>query len=266
MMTLDRPDIKPMWSNCSDSLRHAGVHLAEWIMLESQKDKSWYLQDKTHHGKWAVVSVGHASDCYLRIIARELNQNCPLFISKSKKRLFGNPCIPETIEYLKKNHRKELQDSWRAFFKVLEYVHAQRNEIMHGIMPEELPVSVSVAAWGLLGLLRSIREKYAINSDAIIDRSPPIEADLLDLIRLPRLQPYMKYVETALAESCDIAHLNCCPLCGAVSVLNGRCEVCFQSVSIIECNHCGGHCIVPDDPNLAHHLELDICPSCGGEF
>jgi hypothetical protein len=262
MITLDRPEIKYIWSNCSDSLRHAGDHLAEWIMLE---DKPCNLQDKTHHGKWAVISVGHASDCYLKIIAKELDPNCPLFVPKPGK-LFRTPCVPETIEYLKKKHRKELQDSWKTFFIVLEYVNYKRNDIIHGIMPEDLPISVSVAAWGLFGLLRSIRKKYAINSDAIIDRSPPIETDLIDLIKLPRLQPYMKYVETSLAESCDIAHLDCCPLCGAISVLNGRCEVCFQSVSTIECNHCGEHCIVPDDPNLAHHLELNICPSCGDKF
>lgn len=261
-MTLDRPDIKPMWSNCEDSLRHAGYHFAERNMLESQKDKPWYLRDKTHHGKWAVVSVGHAGDCYLRIIAKELNSNCSLFISKSKKRLFRNPCIPETIEYLKKNHGEKFQDSWNTFFQVLGYVHEQRNQIMHHIIPEEPTVSVSVAAWAFLGLLRSIREKYTINSDTIFDQSPPIETDLFDLIRLPRLQPYTSYVEASLAESSNAASLDCCPLCGALSVLNGSCEVCFQSISTIECSHCGEQCIVPDDSNLAHHLELDVCPAC----
>jgi len=264
-MTLDRPDIKPMWSNCKDSLRHAGYHFTEWNMLKSQKDKPWYLQDKTHHGKWAVVSVGHAADCYLRIIAKDLNPNCSLFISKSKKRLFRNPCIPETIEYLKKNYRRELQGSWKTFFKVLEYVNDQRNPIMHHIIPEELTVSVSVAAWAFLGLLRSIRERYTINSDTILDQSP-IETDLFDLIRLPRLQPYTNYIVTSLAESYDPANLDFCPLCGTMSVLKGSCEVCFQSISTTECNRCGEQCYVPGDSHLAHHLELDVCPSCGAEL
>lgn len=256
-MILERPDIKPIWTNCCDSLLHAGYHFEELESIEGQRDKPWYLQDKVHHSKWATLSVGHATDCYLKIIAKDLDCDCPLF--RHKKRLFRNPSIPETISYLKKH----LPNSWRALFQVLEYVHAQRNQIVHHIIPEEMAVSVSVAAWGLLGLLRSMSERYDVSSDSI---SGSVEETLISLIKPPRLQPYMKHVEDTLAELYPTSVFVPCPLCGTMSVCGGRCEACFASISTVTCDQCAEECIIPDDSDLAEHLGLNVCSSCGTEL
>ncbi len=252
-MTLDRPDIKPLWLNCKDSLRHAGEHFAELNRTSTQKDS----QEKNHHSKWVVLSVAHAADYYLRIFLKELDPNWSKFNNPN----YG-PNPSETIKRLKNKHWDSLQDSRKIIIGIIEEVFGVRNAIMHRIMPEDLTESVSVAAWALLGLLQSIKKEYNINSDTIVDRSPPIETDLYDLIRLPELQPYMNYVEKLLAESYGPEDLDHCPLCGTLSVLSSSCEICFQGISTIECDKCEEEYNVPDDSFLTHNLGLDVCPNC----
>ena len=256
MTTLDRPDIKPLWSTCKDSLRHAGEHFAELNMTNSQKDP----QDKIHHSKWAVLSVAHAADYYLRIFLKELDPNCH-FLNRKR-----SPYLSQIIGHLEKEFWDNLQDSRKIIIKVIKEVIKSRNDIMHHVMPDDLTEAISDAAWAFFGLLRSIRTEYGISSDKIIDLSPEIEADSFYLIISSKHQDFMNYVETSLAESCDPANLDICPLCGTLSVREGSCEICFQGISTTECCHCGEQCYVPDDSDLAHHLELDVCSSCGVEL
>ncbi len=258
MMTLDRPDIEPLWSNCKDSLRHAGDHFAELNMINSQADP----QEKKHHSKWAVISVAHAADYYLRIFLKELDPDCSLL---KNPEAYGPP-VSKTIKHLEDNHLDALQDSRKTVIEVIKKVNTQRNKIMHRVTPKDLTEAVSVAAWAFFGLLRSFRDEYDIRSDAIVDQSPSIETDSFYLIIRSKHQDFINYVMTSLAESYDPANLDICPLCGTLSVLKGSCEVCFQGISTPECSCCGEQCYVPDDSNLAHHLELDVCPSCGAEL
>lgn len=142
-------------------------------------------------------------------------------------------------------------------------MHSHRNTIMHHIIPEELDVSLSVVAWALLGLLSIIKRRYNIKSDEIIYQSPPIETELLEHIRLPRFEPYMKNAENMITEYCDYTHLYPCPLCGRMSVLNGSCEVCFEELKTVVCDSCGEECIVPWNSDLAESINMNVCPSCG---
>ena len=86
---LERPDIKPLWTNCKDSLQHAACHFEE---LHDLKMKNGSLEEKTHNAKWAVLSVGHAADCYLKIIAKDLDPTFPDSIRGNRRRKQQSDC------------------------------------------------------------------------------------------------------------------------------------------------------------------------------
>ena len=253
MITLDRPDIKPFWSNCKDSLRHAGEHFSELSMTNKQKNP----QEHIHHSKWVVLSVAHAADYYLRIFLKELEPSCH-FLNNPE----NGPSLSKTITHLKNKHGKDLQGSRERIIEVIDEVNKQRDKIMHRYLPEDLTEAVSDAAWAFFGLLRSIRTEYKINTDTIVDYSPSIETDSFSLIMRSKHQDFMNYVVQSLAESPGPEDLDYCPLCGTLSVLEGNCEICFQGFRETECEQCGEQYYVPDDSVLAHHLGLDVC-SCG---
>jgi hypothetical protein len=262
-MILDRPDIKAIWANCRDSLFHAARHFGELECTRKNTREPWHLQDTRHHCKWATFSVAHAADCFLKIVVRELDPDSDLF--RHEKRLFYNPSVIETIDYLKRHHATDLTNSWGTLFGALTYVHEQRNWIVHHMIPEELDTSACVAAWALLGLSRSISDRYGISAETWSD-CDRIEETLFNLIRLPRLAPYLRYVENVMAEESPDSMILQCPLCGTSAVRGGRCEACFANLTLESCSTCGEEVIVPDDSQLAEHLGLNVCPSCGAEL
>jgi hypothetical protein len=253
---LERADIKPLWTNCSDSLFHAVSHLEERSGHGREKDAA----ERSHNGKWVTLSVAHAADCYLKIMAKECDQNSSLFRSKPPDCMFRNPSVPETIKFLRRAvYDKKIRASEKKLFSLIEYLHEQRNRIIHHMIPEEVTISVSVAVWVILGLLRSVTQRYGLAPEEVVGRH--IGKDALDWISIHRHEPYTEYVEMAVQEAHEAEDIEECPLCGAMAVVYWHCEVCFAEVSKKECPGCGNEIIFPTDKVLAERAFA--CPFCG---
>ena len=139
-------------------------------------------------------------------------------------------------------------------------LNESRNRIMHGIVPEDL--DISVAAMSILGLSRVTLRRKGVCVEDILDADPPIGNDVINAISYKKLDDYYRFVEAFLAEEFPGKYFPECENCGASAVVNSRCEACFESMDSFTSDSCDEEFLFPESWRSQTQSEVS-CPSCG---
>ncbi len=234
-----------MLNNIKDSLFHALAHFSELAINSA---------DSAHHKKWIVLSVHHAAEIYLYVVLSAVSPQNEL-LKKTKKN--GKPWFPSSTSLLEElnKFKANLSKSEVKLLSVLNTLIGLRHDLMHN--PKSIIGDISPAVWSTLALLRAISRRYGISTEEIFNFSPPIEIEVLDLLKWEHLSEYSEFVEQVLAEEFPDKHdFLECPNCGACAVTMNRCEGCFENINMHECHSCGQEFATFRDPEPK-------CPSCG---
>lgn len=131
---------------------------------------------------------------------------------------------------------------------------------MHGIVPENLELSVT--AMSILGLSRVAYRRQGESVEDILQVDPPIQSDVVRAISYKKFDDYYRFVEAFLAEEFPGKYFPECENCGASSIVNSRCEACFETMESFTCDSCDVEILLPKSRGLQGETEV-ICPSCG---
>jgi hypothetical protein len=214
-------EAQAIWENAQDSILHALEHFAELSAKTGDPD---------HHRKWIVLSVHHAAETFYNMLLMRFDpENASL---KDKKGEDRYPSLNVTIrELLKPKNPARLTTAEALLLELLKQLIDSRNRIMHGIMPQNL--DLSVAAMSILGLSRVAYRRKGVSVEDILQTSPPIQSDVVDAISYKKYDDYYRFVEAFLREEFPDEYFPECANCGASSIVHGRCEACFEeSVSL----------------------------------
>lgn len=251
MMDLDTSITEGLLENGIDSIRHASDH---FFARNHENRKS------NHDDKWIVLSVHHAAECICNALLLKIDPNCPSFNRKKDKSIWY-PCLNETLKKLQSaSNRQKLTEAELHLLKLLKQLPEIRNEFMHRVSPEN--VDVSISAMCLIGILKHIEIKHKTKAFDIVWQSSPIETDIIASIRYQRLKEYGEFVESFLREKYVGLLLQECPSCAALSVINSRCEACFEELEEITCPECDVEVLFPSWEKQTGSA-LVVCPNCG---
>ena len=241
--------------NSLDSMRHALDHFFELGTLDRTRKESGY--NLQHHHKWVILSVHHAADCLLQVFLDDLDPASQCLQKRGKLR---HPSLSRTLRALRRPANTDrLKESEKLFLKLVEDLNKQRNDLMHGTLPET--IQPSVAAFLLLALRRVLRTRYAIAEEDFAWWEDDLGQHVMREIHLKHYDLYFQYVERAVAEDNPDRWVDSCPYCGTLAIPGtaSRCEACFLVIDWIECSSCG-----TEFAHMAHPEgdEPRVCPSC----
>lgn len=213
-------EAKEVWDNARDSILHALEHFAEL------SEKSG---DQDHHRKWIVISVHHAAETFYNMLLKQFDpENTNLKTNKGEDRY---PSLNVTIrELLNSKNPARLTGAEIRLLELVKQLIDSRNRIMHGTFPKTL--DLSVAAMSILGLSRVAYRRKGVSVENILDADPTIQSYVVDAISYKKLDNYYRFIEAFLAEEFPDKYFPECENCGASSIVNGRCESCFETVEI----------------------------------
>lgn len=211
--------------NGLDSIRHAMDHFSE---------RNRGNGESRHNDKWIVLSVHHSAECICNALLLRIESNCSLFRRGTSD---WYPSLTNSLNRLKTelNH-PQLTSAESHLLSLLSQLPDIRHKFMHRVAPDK--VDVSIAAMCLIGILKHLEARYGTEASDIVWQSPPIETDIVASIRYQRLEEYGKFVESFLQEKYTGACLQQCPSCSTWSVINSRCEACFEELEAITCPGC----------------------------
>ncbi|MBI1748019.1 MAG: hypothetical protein HYR55_15735 [Acidobacteria bacterium] len=250
-MKLNIELVKGLWENARDSMFHALEHISELGSTD---------ENKIHHRKWIILSAHLAAECFLKILLKSLDPSESQFKDSKGRTWF--PSLSETLLAIRKFEQSgELKQSEQKLLDLLEKLNKVRNEIIHRDLPND--IDPSVAAWSILAMLRAFSSRIGVATREIFDQVPPIETDIVNLIRWHKLGEYQAFVEQSLREDYpNIPFFPQCPNCGTMAILNDSCESCFVEISRVECRNCMEEYYIFSDQK--HRLFFgNVCPNCG---
>lgn len=171
------------------------------------------------------------------------------------------PSLKSTIgELLKPKNPARLTGAEIRLLELLKQLNDSRNRIMHGIIPEDL--DLSVAAMSIIGLSRVAYRRKGESVEDILQVNPPIQCEVIKAISYKKFDDYYRFVEAFLAEEFPGKYFPECDNCGASSIVNSRCEACFETMESFTCDSCDVEILLPESRRFQGKTEV-ICPSCG---
>jgi predicted RNA-binding Zn-ribbon protein involved in translation (DUF1610 family) len=128
------------------------------------------------------------------------------------------------------------------------------------MVPQDL--DLSLPAMSILGLSRVAYRRRAESVEDILQIDPPIQSDVVKAISYKKFEDYYRFVEAFLAEEFPGEYFPECENCGASSIVNSRCEACFEPMESFTCDSCDVEVLLPESRRSQGETEV-ICPSCG---
>jgi hypothetical protein len=245
-------EAKLLWVNARDSILHALEHFAE---LSSENASEF------HHKKWIVLSVHHAAETFCNMVLKQFDPENPKFKRN------GEDWYPSLItainELLQPNNPARLTRAEVQLLGLLKELNHSRNSIMHGKVPEKLDLSLGVMS--ILGLSRVVHRRQGESVEDILDQDPPIQRDIVEALRYTEIQDYYRFVEAFLAEEFSDQYLPACENCGINSIVDLRCEACFETMESFTCDSCDEELLLPESWRFRCGSEV-TCPSCGNKI
>ena len=196
--------------NCLDSIAHALAHFSA-----NHSDDYGF-----HNQKWAILSVAHAAEAFCNLLLLVLDQGHP----NNKP----YPDLAKAINRLRNNRSTKLSKGERcALKKVFPGLEEQRNELMHRVPRPVLDMQQTALA--LLVLLYLIRHRTGIwTNDLFHHQHPPIEQDVIDVLRLEKQDVWFTMAEQLMLEDYGPEHLEHCEKCGRFTLTpDVGCQACF---------------------------------------
>ena len=242
-------EARSLWENARDSFQHALEHFSELSLKNGEE---------SHHKKWIVLSVHHAAEAFCNMLLKQFDPGNARF--KKRGQDWYPSLEPAIDELLIPKNQVHLTGAEIRLLDLLKGLSNSRNSIMHGIMPKNL--DLSRAAESILGLSRVAHRRRGESVEDILQQDPPIQTDIIEAIRYKRIEDYYRFVEAFLAEEFPGQFLPVCENCGISSIVNMRCEACFDSMQSYTCNSCDEEVLFPESQRLFTENEV-VCPSCG---
>ena len=176
-----------------------------------------------------MISVHHAAETFYNMLLKQFDpENTNLKTNKGEDRY---PSLNVTIrELLNSKNPARLTGAEIRLLELVKQLIDSRNRIMHGTFPKKL--DLSVAAMSILGLSRVAYRRKGVSVENILDADPTIQSYVVDAISYKKLDNYYRFIEAFLAEEFPDKYFPECENCGASSIVNGRCEACFETVEI----------------------------------
>lgn len=240
---------KLLWQNARDSILHASEHFT---------DLSLKTGNEAHHRKWIVLSVHHAAEAFCNMLLKQFDPGNPILKRNGKD--WYPSLVPAINELLQSRNPARLTDAETCLLKLLKILNESRNSIMHGLVPENLDLSLS--AMSILGLSRVAHRRRAQSVDDILQQDPPIQQDVVEAISYKKIEDYYRFVKAFLAEEFPDQYLPVCENCGINSIVNSRCEACFEAIESFTCDSCDEEVFLPESWRFRRQAEV-LCPSCG---
>ena len=242
-------EARSLWRNARDSIQHALEHFSELSLKNGEE---------SHHKKWIVLSVHHAAETFCNMLLKQFDPENAKFKWKGKD---WHPSLEPAIgQLLKRTNRVHLTAAEIWLLYLLRRLNDSRNAIMHGIVPEKLDLSLS--AMSILSLSRVAHRRRGQSVEDILEQDPPIQRDVVDAIGHKKIETYYRFIELFLAEEFPGQFLPVCDNCAISSIVNSRCEACFESMESFTCDSCDEEVLVPESRRLRGQPEV-VCPSCG---
>lgn len=242
-------EAKELWENARDSIFHALEHFFELSLKYGEG---------SHHKKWIVLSVHHAAEAFCSMLLKQFDPGNAIF--KRGRQDWWPSLVPAIDELLKPNNRARLTGAEIRLLDVLKGLNDSRNRIMHGMVPQDL--DLSLPAMSILGLSRVAYRRRGESVEDILQVDPPIQSDVVKAISYKKFEDYYRFVEAFLAEEFPGKYFPECENCGASSIVNRRCEACFEPMESFTCDSCDVEVLLPESRRFQGETEV-ICPSCG---
>ncbi len=210
-----------LWRNGRDSLQHA---------LDHFDNRSRERENRWHHDKWIVLSVHHAAECICHLRLRQLDPSSDVFANTSRQ----YPSLSRLIDRLMgEQNIAKLTSSERSLFTLLLALKQHRDGFTHRSMSEEF--DVSLAAKVMVALLKYMERVVQETSSDLVWQSTPVERDVVEAIHWRELDAYTRFIEAFVREQHPNQYLARCPSCGGQTVVNGKCEACYEELGEEKC-------------------------------
>ena len=242
-------EAKLLWENARDSILHALEHFAD---LSSENASEF------HHKKWIVLSVHHAAEAFCNMLLKQFDPENPNFKRNGKD--WYPSLITAIEELLQPNNPARLTHAEAELLRLLKGLNDSRNGVMHGKVPEKL--DLSFGAMSILGLSRVAYRRLGECVEDILEQNPPIQRDVVEAISYTKIQDYYRFVEAFLAEEFPDQYLPTCENCRISSIVDLRCEACFETMESFTCDSCDEELLLPESWRFSCESEV-VCPSCG---
>jgi hypothetical protein len=168
--------------------------------------------------------------------------------------------VPTIKELFQSKNEAHLTGAEARLLELLKGLNDSRNNIMHGLVPENL--DLSLAAMSILGLSRVAHRRRGQSVEDILRQDPLIQGNVVEAIGYEKIEDYYRFVEAFLAEEFPGQYLSMCKNCGISSIVNSRCEACFESMESLTCHSCDEEVLLPESWRFPGQNEV-VCPSCG---
>jgi len=215
-------EAKELWKNARDSIFHALEHFSELSLKYG---------DEPHHKKWIVLSVHHAAEAFCSMLLKQFDPGNAIF--KRGREDWWPSLVPAINELLKPKFRARLTGAEIRLLDLLKGLNDSRKRIMHGVVPQNL--DLSLPAMSILGLSRVACRRRGESVEDILQVDPPIQGDVVKAISYKKFEDYYRFVEAFLTEEFPNQYLPICENCGISSIVNLRCEACFESIETFTC-------------------------------
>lgn len=240
-------EAKLLWENARDSIRHALEHFTD---VKGRERRSSQKMDSTQRAP--------CREAFCNMLLKQFDPGNPIFTRYGRD---WNPSLVPTIgELVQPKNQVRLTSAELRLLQFLKGLNDSRNSIMHGLVPKDL--DLSLAAMSILGLSRAAYRRRGQSVDDILDQDPPIQQYVVEAISYKKLEDYYRFVEAFLAEELPNQYLPVCENCGASSIVNWRCEACFESVESFTCDSCDEEVLLPESWRFRGQAEV-VCPTCG---
>lgn len=242
-----------LWENARDAISHA---------LDHYRELSGSRSGKSHHLKWAALSVHQAAECFCNMLLVQLD---PDHQSLKRDGRLWLPSLPKTVRILGTGPlAQHLPQGETRLLLLLKELSPLRNQLMHRTLPSD--VEAWVAASSLLGLLRVSRVRITDPSKHLEFNTPQDEADVFSAIPYQRVEEYCRFAEELVQAEFPHRHLGYCGQCATSSIVYGHCEVCFEEVDCVRCPECDEENYIPSWERYAKKTIEVECSSCGHSF
>ena len=173
---------KELWKNSRDSIFHALEHFSELSLKYG---------DERHHKKWIVLSVHHAAETFCNMLLKQFDPGNAIF--KRKGQDYWPSLVPAIDELLTPKFRARLTGAEIRLLDLLKELNESRNRIMHGMVPQDL--DLTLPAMSILGLSRVAYRRRGESVEDILQVDPPIQGDVVQAISYRKSQDYYRFVE-----------------------------------------------------------------------
>jgi len=247
-MLITNERAKLLWSNARDSIGHALEHFSG---LSRSKGKDY------HNRKWIILSVHHSAEIFTYMLLKEFDENNRVFYKRNRHYY---PGLLKAIKVLlHHNFAKNITVPEKKLLELFRKLDEPRNKIIHGEIPAN--VDVSIMAMALVGISRISQKRCGETADDIVQQYPTIHKDVVEAIHWNKIEEYNNFIKSFIHENTEDIYIPQCPSCGAIAVVDGHCEACFEDLEEIECPHCKENVLIVSGYPFAQD-----CTECGKEI